>query len=337
MPIEVKAVVARSGFVAHGVLMSKAAIESLVASTNDATRAVRIGVEHDPSCMPRGKVRQAVLDTDGDEYVAVLAGQINDEPQFLSHEPTQTDVVLLEFPGDSRPFARFGKPADTDEISVGLDPANISFDARDELERELNSLSGVRSETELKHRHSLEPQALIDLVVNNPIETFALLSSTWLLHRIQKFTTAVVDEMLRRQVGPTCDALSRKINAIVEAFRRHRRGLGSILVQIALPLDEVELILLLRLDDGDGSIRLDPVAIAAGLEKWEAVLSDAGCDPDSIVMEHGDDGAWAVLYVLTSDGRVIGSRECFARTIAMFEEVRRAGESRTDGDAEVDG
>lgn len=336
MPIEVKAVVARSGVVAHGVLMSKAAIESMVASANDAARAARIGVEHDPSCMPRGKVRQAILDTDGDEYVAVLTWQINDEPQFLSHEPTQTDVVLLEFPDDSRPFTRFSKLADTDEISVGLDPANISFDARDELERELSSLSGVRSETELTTRHSLEPQALIDLVVNHPVETFALVSSTWLLHRIQKFTTAVVDEMLRRQVGPTCDALSRKINTIVKAFRRHRRGHGAILVQIALPLNEVELILLLRLGNGDGSIRLDPVAIAAGLEKWEAVLSDAGCDPDSIVMEHGDEGTWTVLYVLTRDGLVIGSRECFARTIATFEEVRRAAESRAGRGAEVD-
>lgn len=336
MPIEMKAVVVRSGVVVHGVLMSKAAVESLVVSTNDAARAVRIGVEHDPSCMPRGKVRQAILDTDGDEYVAVLTGQINDAPQFLSHEPTQTDVVLLEFPDDSRPFMRFSEPADTDEISVELDTDSISFDSRDEFERELDSLSGVRSETELTARHSLEPQALIELVVNHPVETFALISGTWLLHRIQKFATAVVDEMLRRQIDPVCDALSRKINAIVGAFRRHRRGGGSILVQVALPLDEVELILLLRLSDRNESVRLDPVAIAAGLENWDAVLSDAGCDPDSIVMEYRDDGTWAVLYVLTRDGLVIGSRECFARTIAMFEDVRRAGESRAGGDAEID-
>ena len=333
MLVEVKVSLARSGVVVHGVVMSKAAVESLVESINVPTDAVRIGVEHNPRFMPFGKLTAATLVEDGDEYVASATGVMNYSPQPLLHRSTRAELILLDFPDDRRPFKRFGEMVDGDKVVVGADPANLSEEERHAFENDLAALSGVSSETRMMVRHSLEPGVLLELVVSHPMETFAILSLCWLGRRLERFVTAVADEMLMRQVGPTCDALDDKIESIVAAFRRRRQSDESIQIHVFLPLEECEVVLLMQLREEDDLVLLDRTAIGEELDKWEDFLEGA----DTIVLEIERDGGCVLLYALMYDGSVIGSKECYERSLAAYEAVRRSGSLDDLGDVGVDG
>ena len=333
MSFEVNGVLARSGVVVHGVVMSKAAVESLVELVNTSTRAVRIGVEHDPRYMPFGKWHKATLAEDGDEYVAVATGTMNDSPQLLLRHLTQDELVLLEFPDDRRPFKRFGEAVDYDEIVVAADPANLSEEEWHAFENDLAALPGVSSETRMKVRHSLEPSVLLELVVSHPMETFAVLSTCWAVQRLRRFVTAVADEMLMRRVGPTCDALDDKIKSIVAAFRRQRQKDETIQIHLILPLEECQIVLLMQSREKGDPTPLDRVAIGEELDKWEDFLEDA----DTIVLEIERDGGCVLLYALMYDGSVIGSKECYERSLAAYEAVRRSGSLEDLDDVGVDG
>ncbi len=150
------------------------------------------------------------------------------------------------------------------------------------------------------------------------LEVLALLAPSWVVWKLGKFANGVTDEMLKRRVGPTCDLLEKKLANVKEAYSKSRRKQSeSIDIDVMIPGEDCELILLMPSGTKGKEDWFDPPAIQRVLDSYRPLLEDA----DSIVLSRQKGGKWRFEYMLTKDGCVIGTKRCYDRTMDLFHKI----------------
>ena len=120
---------AMAGLVTQGnvrVQMTLDAIRSVVAQVS-GERAIPLSVEHDPFCLPIGKVVEAWVEPLGNEHIA--KGRIYIEnPQLMKNRIDPTiELVRFNFANYPKPFQRRSyKPSDRNHDLVSVDLNNFA-------------------------------------------------------------------------------------------------------------------------------------------------------------------------------------------------------------------
>ena len=177
--------IATTGLIDQGgtaVRFTKEAMESIRDQVN-GDRCLPFSVEHDPFCMPIGKIHEAWIEPFDDEYAAMARFHVDDDARSAKHARSGTELVCLNFADVPKPFVQQFGDTDRNLMTVGVDLAN--FDSTERYARFIDTAKGVDDEISCRNigRHSLGPEPLIQFVLEHPELCAALSVGWWVLKR----------------------------------------------------------------------------------------------------------------------------------------------------------
>ena len=316
---EVLARVATTGIIKQGgftIRITKEAIESVPAQIA-GDQAVPITVDHDPFCMPIGKIEEAWVEPFGDEYAVMARIHLEDAYSIGTHRGSGIALVNLDFENNPKPFKQVTSgETEQQQLTLSVDLAN--FDSLQDYTRFADDVALIDDDIACGHdigRHALIPEPFIQFVVANPELSAAL---AWTLLRAERFVSYTVDETLRKIGDDFSDLLSMKVKEVLRSYgsRRSKDNRPSI-TQIIVPSD-MELILLTKTEVDEEFQTIDMTKLTAEMEKYRDLFQDA----DSATFARVGTNSWKFQYLKTRSGKVIGTLDCYKRT---RETLRRMG------------
>lgn len=307
-------------------------IESLESASElaNGARSIPFTAGHDPFCMPIGKITETWGEPYEDEHALIARIYVEDDIRYLTHTAHGTQLVCLDFEDAPKPFKRAYVDIDENQIIVGADLTN--FDSRQEFIEFTNDVDKIDDEITCKSlgRLSIVPEPLIQFIVSNPELSSALAVGVWMLSRVEKFIRYTVDETLRKAADDLSDSLSGKIRDIMTAYRNRQSGDSRpVLTKIVIPGD-VNLILLTRTASVDEFPDIDLTSLTEAMEEFGEFLQ---CAEEATFARAGNNG-WEFQYLKTRSGKVIGTPECYERTIKKLETMKGVSMEFTVGDNE---
>ena len=176
---------------AYSVSIAKEMLEDGISQINGSS-AIPLIPDHDPLCMPIGKMKGAWLEEREDgEWMLLGRTYVDDEPMILTigqgdDNDTPRELAILRFPDDPRPFkSRFDWFSTS--LATGVEIANFrdhqSFDSfRDDVIEGGQDISVFNLE-----RHEFGPEPFIQFVISHFSiwEALGWSSGGWLLSRLR--------------------------------------------------------------------------------------------------------------------------------------------------------
>lgn len=313
---ELIALIATTAVVKQGgtrIKLAKEALECFVTQAN-SEKALPFIVEHDPRSVPLGKVKEVWIEAFGREYAAKARVHIEDTARSFRHLRSNTELVYLNFSDDPRPFVRISEDSGLHSITVGVDRAN--FNTREAYSAFMSDIKRLDDNILSKEigRRSLGPEPLVQFVLSNADLGAALAVGLWILHRVEKFVRYTVDETLRKSADAISDALSARIAAIVDIYYgRQARDDRSVTIETIIR-GTMDIVLVTRLKRGSKFPAIELKEIAKELEKYGDVLAEA----EEVTMSREGRGDWKLEHAKMRTGQVLGTRDCYDRTIGRL-------------------
>ena len=304
-------------------MVTKEALDSLTTpSTSD--RAIPITVNHDPFCMPIGKIIETWVEPFQDGYAAVSKLYFDDEPNILGfHSEAGTSIVCLDFEKDPRPFLRPFASGEHVGTRLNVDPSNFdSIESYDLFYVDVGLIDSSIGRGQPMLRHSLIPEPIIQLVVSNPDLTAAMAIGLWSIRRVEKFVRYTVDETLKKTADGISDSLSDTLRKIYRAYSgRKSNDDRPILTDIVLPGD-IDIRLLARTNNNEELPEIDLGKITKEIEKYGRLLQEA----EEVTLARNGTNDWEFLYMKLRSGKVIGTLECYESTMEKLRKNSQTGD-----------
>ena len=287
---------------------------SLSGNHLNGKRALPFIVQHDPSCMPLGKVTDAWIEPFGQEH-ALMARFYIESAQAASHVPSSTKLVYLSFQNAPKPFILECKPTEDNSITVvGVDRANFKdTSSRDAFLDAVADIDSHFAFTEVG-RHSLVPEPLIEFLLSDEL---ALAIGLWVLRRAELFLRHTIDETLKKVGNTISDDLSTKIKKTLQAYNHHRDADSRPITVKVLIRNDPNLVLLSRVSPAEDFPCINLENLATELKKYRDILLHA---EEVTFLRTGPDG-WKFQYLKTRKGEILGTGECYSRTLERLREV----------------
>lgn len=148
----------------HGQIIPLEELRSSAENFASATSAARMGIAHDPTIPPVGKILNGKL-VDMNDGVIGLQAQIDD---FISDfrpytGPNDEALYFAESAYDSRPFTSNSSNADG-RLSVSLNPCEFEAENFFDIKNHLVEMSDVQIETAVRKSIAPDVHVLINLV-----------------------------------------------------------------------------------------------------------------------------------------------------------------------------
>ncbi len=289
-------------------------------------------VDHDPFCLPIGKMAEAWVEPFGEGYALIGRVYVEETYSTLTHSTTGVNFVCLTFDQHPKAFGTrsYGTPTDQHD-SLQVDLANFA-DAHDyeAFALEVGKIDSGISCSQGIARHSAVPEPFVQFVISNLDVGAAMAVGLWVAARVGKFVSYTVDETLRKTADEVSDSLSQKLKKILAAFGRNRpHDDRPTTLQIVIP-GNPELILLQRVTTNEEFLPLDLHVLAEEMERFGDILQEAV----SAVFARTQSDDWKLQYITTKSGQVIGSIDCYNRTMNTLEQITKSRKSNEDASSE---
>jgi hypothetical protein len=291
--------------------MTKEALESAAEQINGCSPP-SIGVDHDPTLPPIGKVVAARVEkTDDGEYKLVITQEIFEDQTEILLDGKR--VIRARSRTDKRPFAGVERTA-PDRLTLSYDRVNFES---------LDSMKAFRAEVdaagECEHRGLVrkslipEPELLIKLSV--PI----------IMYLGQKIIDKVTDAGLDGAWRGFRGFLQRAIPAAL----RHSHPKGRPVTYVfEVPGDPMVQYVARSADPNQVLGALTEEKVCEGLQKAASLRGLLGADKVQFLLN--EQGDWEFNYLLTKTGEVIGTPESFDRSAKKLELVAEASKAGSD-------
>lgn len=330
---EMLARVATTGVVEQGgvrVRITKEALESFPEQVA-GDQAIPLTADHDPFCLPIGKIKEAWVEPFGEEYAVMARIHFEDSYLTATHKRTGVDLVRLGFDDNPKPFVRKTfKKAQEYQWALSVDLANFtSPQDYDAFANDINAIDGTIGCDNGIQRRAAIPEPLLHFVVSNPELSMALsVGGGWAIGRVTKFITYTVDESLKKVADEISDSISTKMLDILRAYRNRRaQDDRPSVTEIIIP-GNLELTLLVKTELDEEFPAIELKKLVAEMEEYGDLLQDA--DRATFALTETND--WEFLYLTTRSGRVIGTTKCYDRTITTLSLMGRdKGSTKQDG------
>ena len=248
--------------------------------------------------------------------------------------------MRLSFSRAPKPFVRESKHPEHGSIAMSVDWAN--FESRGSHATFLKTVKGIDQEIVpgVVGRRSLVPEPFIQFFVSNIDLGIALSVGLWTIGRVEKFIRYTVDETLKKTADGISDSLSSKIGQIVKAYNnRESDDDRPVLTKVVLQSD-VHVVLITKTERDEEFPEVMLRGVVKEMERYGDLLKHA----EEVTLSRVGTDEWKLQYLTTRNGQVIGTSECYGRTM---ERLRRIQESQnsiarhktvfTDSKAEEDG
>ena len=289
-----------------------------VLDTVNGSRAVRQGVNHDPTYPPLGKNTAAW--TAAEEGFASLYVEVDDTHivKRTKFKGYRQNFLTITFPNDDRPFVLEDSPDDA-RLNVATDPRNFDgFKQQNEFRQWIAEYDDT-IDTRVGGRFSEIPEALIHFIVGHR-EALSLIG-LWTAGKAWKFVDHTIDATIKNLADRTGSKLSQQIAAITKRFCEYQPSSERTVTQhITLKTDPV-INLITRSNDLTQNLELDPAQIQYVLEKSKEIIKVA----DSITLHRENQKQdWKFRYATTRDGKVITTKAVYRETLRELERITRS-------------
>ena len=292
----------------HGMRMSKEALEDAAKIVN-SDRNPRIGLEHDMSFPPLGRITDAeVLKGEDGEYYLVGYREYFDERK----QTTLKDGSLLYieyFKNGGKPFTE-AKPDIVDKIQINADPSN--FENREEMEalvEDIEKASGIEFSKQhlLRKSHIPDPEMVIKI--------------TGILAAGIGIIASKVTEKTGEAIGDDVAKFYKLVRAsVIGMVQRAIPKLRPITFIFEIHEENVIVELLIKSNNPDfvvGAFAENKVKTIK--QKVETSKDIFGAEKIQFMFSEKDE--WELTYMLTDKGETIGTKKSFDRRDVAFQEL----------------
>ena len=147
----------------HNCKIPKEVLEKMVDDINRGTYAVGVGMEHDLTILPIGKiVKSELISLENGEHAAIMYAGIFEKFVPLIG-PGGTTLYFAENKKDARPFADT-KHENIDVLTIGIDPVNFDEDKFIEVQEYLQKDCELQVQTVMRKSSIPDPEVMIYLI-----------------------------------------------------------------------------------------------------------------------------------------------------------------------------
>lgn len=290
----------------HNCKITKEALESACENINTSNYAPAIGIEHDRTIMPIGKViKGEIVKLENDEFALEIHQELFDE--FKKVENSNNNEIFFEAKSsfDLRPFADT-QSEKIETLTIGMDPVNFS----DEDYKMLLSIAKKEcgAESDVFCRKALIP---------DPEIVFKLVAGTLAVMTGKKTLDKLADK-ISEDLSNTYNYLKKFILSAVKYCRPQNRPVTYVFSENQEHL--VELIIRTSLPN-DVFNALSSEKIYKVMEKMSEIKS-VFKDIAKIQFLYNIEGnEWEFNYLTTATGKVIGTEKCYKRTVHLSQKI----------------
>lgn len=289
----------------HGQMMTKEVLE-MGAETINSGRRPRIGVEHDMTLPPLGRISNAevIHGEDGAFYLVAFQEFFDSAEEITLNDG---EVVIKEFfSTGGTPFAEV-KTEISDKIVISIDPQNFeNYQDADNFYSELQKESEIEFEKiGLSRKSFISDPELVFQFAENSIYLFF---GYKIAQKILKKTTDKLAEKVSDDLASTYDLIKKGVAKMIKRANPKNRPITYIF-EFPAPI-QIELI----------AIDKSPEAIVNALKKDTLIKLEKKLDEltykfdvEKIQFELNDKGKWELNYLLTINGESIGTQKSITK------------------------
>jgi hypothetical protein len=291
----------------HGMMMTKEALEN-AAKTINSDRNPRIGLEHDMSFPPLGRITDAsvVQGKDGAYYLVAYREYFDNRKETVLEDGT---ILYKEsFEKGAKPFVE-AKPEHKEIIEIHTDPENFeNIESLNEFFKELKVESDIDFSKQMLLRKS---------IISDP-ELVIKLSS------IIAISIGIIATKIPEKVG---EAIGEDVAKFYKLLRTSVLGMVKRAIPKLRPItfiieihDDILIELLIVSNSPDEVVTaFSSDRINLIQEKVDTSKKIFGAE--KIQFYYNDKNVWELNYMLTKDGSTIGTKKAFDRRDKAFQEL----------------
>lgn len=285
------------------------ALHKMADRISSSASVARIGVNHDTTMMPMGKIlRGKVVNAEDGrmELRALLDDFSEDYSQFFG--PDNEKLYFGYSRNDIRPFV--DSVIDTDrDIAVALNP--IDFAPADFYEVCKYIIESEKGEVVTIAKKSAEPVIEIILTVAKYVFSYLLVQKT-----VEKTTDKLADALSDEAVS-AYDHIKRVAKRIFTKTKDNQ----TVTYVINAPGQPIELVI--QCDNADklscAMDKIDDGYITETYQKFTQYLN-GGIRKMQFLYDNQKE-KWELNYILSNQGQVIGTEKCYDRSITLYRQL----------------
>lgn len=299
-----KQIIATSGKDRHNQQIPEKELLEIVQKINEENASIRIGIEHDPTLLPIGKIVKAKMISINENEIAIEAEIdefINDFNKMIG--PYGDTWYMGESKLDTRPFVQNTHDY-KGNILFSINP--IYFQNRDfEFVKRTLEQEEIKVEENVQKAFSPEVQLVIEVVER--LMVFLLLKKS-----TEKITDAIADDIVKLY-----SLLKKGIGLFFNNICEHCKKV------VVLSASNSPIELVVSANDADLVInayeKLEKMDIQSEIQKYETHFGDK---IDKIqYLYTKEDEEWKVNYFTTKSGKSVGTEKCYLRATTMYNKV----------------
>lgn len=292
----------------HGMVLTKGSLVKSLDTLN-SNRSVRLGLEHDMSLPPLGRITDAevIKGNDGAHYLVAYKEFLNIRQKTILEDGS---ILYKEcFENNPKPFVE-SKPQPNDVIEINADPVNFdSIEAYEEFIQNLTIESGEEFSSIMLIRKSHIPDPELVIKITSIIATsIGIIASK-------------IPEKIGEAIGEDIAKFYKLLRvSVVNMVKKAIPKLRPITFIMEIHDEEIFIELLVVSNNPDEVINsFSPEKLTTIKTKIET--SKNMFDAEKIQFTLNESKDWVLNYMLTKDGSVIGTKKAFDRRDLVFKEL----------------
>lgn len=282
-------------------------VESI--NTNDSV--MRMGLNHDTSIMPVGKVIKGTVVDLQDNSLGVEA-QIDDFIyDFHKIEgPDKQTLYSAESVIDKRPFMEYEAEV-KEKVTVLLNPLNLNDDDYEKLRHIIYDECDALVEKSIKKNLIPDPEIIVHLLMGTVI------------YLTTKNTVNKVSEKLADKISDDVVNIYDNLKKIIASIGKIVVGPKETTYVLTEPEQDVELVI--KASNPEDVLNAIEIAsdgyIASQTEKYRRYLD--GSLKKIQYLFNVETKKWEVNYMVTNTGQVIGSEKCYKKAVKLYNTIMK--------------
>lgn len=299
-----KQIIATTGKDRHNQLIPEEELLVITQKINEGNASIRLGVEHDPTLLPIGKIVKAKMISINENEIAIEAEIdefINDFDKMMG--PCGDTWYMGESKLYTRPFVQNTYDY-KGNILFSINPIYFQNQDFEFIKRTLEQ-EEIKVEENVQKAFSPEVQLVIEVVEG--LLFFLLFKKS-----TDKITDAIADDIVKLY-----SLLKKGISLFFNNISKHCKKV----VVLSAPNSPIELVVCA--DDANLVInayeKLEKLDIQSEIQKYETYFGDT---IDKIqYLYTKEDNEWKVNYFTTKSGKSVGTEKCYLRATTMYNKV----------------
>ncbi len=292
----------------HGTVMTKEALESALKFIN-GNRKPHLGLEHNQTFPPLGRISNGeVIQGEDGEYYLVADQEYFDTVESLTLQ-NGLELIRESFSGENFPFVECEFEA-REKIEILYDSVNFhSYQRGKDFVRELED----NSEIEFKGSEFMRKSEIPDPEIIVRLTEILVIAIGIGLRKIpEKLGEAIGDDLAKFY-----KLLTTTIKKSISELRPKNQPIHFI---VELPIEKTLVELIVTTRNSDIAINAYKKEIIKNL-KQEIEICIRNFDAEKIQYCLNDENRWELNYLLTKDGKVIGTKKSFKKRDDFFQEM----------------